>query len=410
MLLNYIWVAFFLIGILVGVMRVFASGDATLFSEMGEALLGTATTAFEISLGLAGILTLWQGLLTVAEKSGLVARFAKRSAPFFGVLFPSLPKGAPVLGTMLMNFSANLLGLDNAATPLGLQTMKELQALNPNKERASDAMIMFLAINASGLTLIPITIIMFRYQLGSASPADIFLPILLATGASTLTAILLVAWKQRINLAKWPFLLPLGLFIALVVGLSILAKGADKEQLTSYSSAISNVVLLGAVALFIGCGLWAKRNVYEDFIEGAKGGFQTAVTIIPYIVAILVAVALFRASGAMEWLTMGVSWLVGSVGLDTAWVDALPTILMKPLSGSGARGLMIDTMSTYGTDSFVGRLACIVQGTTDTTFYVLALYYGSVAITKTRYTLGVSLFADAVGAVTAVFLAYAFYG
>lgn len=410
MLLNYIWVAFFLVGILVGVVRVITSGDTTLFSEMVQALFDTATTAFNISLGLAGILTLWQGLLRVAEKSGLIARFARWTAPFFQVIFPSLPKGAPVLGTMLMNFSANLLGLDNAATPLGLQTMKELQAHNPKKDTASDAMIMFLAINASGLTFIPITIIMFRHQLGSASPADIFLPILIATGASTLTAVLLVAWKQRINLAKWPFLLLAVLFVALVVGLTFMVKGADKELLTTYSTAISHVVLLGAVALFIGSGLLAKRNVYEDFIEGAKGGFQTAVTIIPYIVAILVAVALFRASGAMDWLTMGVASLFGAIGVDTAWVDALPTILMKPLSGSGARGLMIDAMSTFGADSFVGRLVCIVQGTTDTTFYVLALYYGSVAITKTRYTLGVSLIADAVGAVTAILLAYAFYG
>ena len=410
MLLNYIWVAFFLVGILVGVVRVIASGDATLFSEMVQALFDTATTAFNISLGLAGILTLWQGLLRVAEKSGLIAHFARWTAPFFQVIFPSLPKGAPVLGTMLMNFSANLLGLDNAATPLGLQTMKELQALTPKKDTASDAMIMFLAINASGLTLIPITIIMFRHQLGSASPADIFLPILIATGASTLTAVLLVSWKQRINLLKWPFLLPAGLFVALVVALSLMVKGADKELLTSYSTAISHVGLLGAAALFIGRGLLAKRNVYEDFIEGAKGGFQTAVTIIPYIVAILVAVALFRASGAMDWLTMGVATLFGAIGVDTAWVDALPTILMKPLSGSGARGLMIDAMSTFGADSFVGRLVCIVQGTTDTTFYVLALYYGSVAISKTRYTLGMSLIADAVGAVTAILLAYTFYG
>lgn len=410
MLLNYIWVAFFLVGILVGVVRVITSGDATLFSEMVQALFDTATTAFNISLGLAGILTLWQGLLRVAEKSGLIARFAKWTAPFFQVIFPTLPKGAPVLGTMLMNFSANLLGLDNAATPLGLQTMKELQTLNPKKDTASDAMIMFLTINASGLTLIPITITMFRHQLGSASPADIFLPILIATGASTLTAVLLVSWKQRINLLKWPFLLPAGLFVALVVSLSFIVKGADKELLTTYSTAISHVVLLGAVALFIGSGLLAKRNVYEDFIEGAKGGFQTAVTIIPYIVAILVAVALFRASGAMDWLTIGAASLFGAIGVDTTWVDALPTILMKPLSGSGARGLMIDAMSTFGADSFVGRLVCVVQGTTDTTFYVLALYYGSVAITKTRYTLGVSLIADAVGAMTAILLAYAFYG
>ena len=314
------------------------------------------------------------------------------------------------MGTMLMNFSANLLGLDNAATPLGLRTMQELQELNKKKEEASDAMIMFLCINASGLTIIPITIIMYRLQMGSAAASDIFLPILLATGASTLSAILLVAFKQKLNLFRLPFLLPMGILMTLV-GLSFWGiRNISQERLTELSTLISHVVLIGMVALLIGRGLFAQRNVYEDFIEGAKEGFGTAIKIIPYLVAILVAVGLFRASGALDWITKGISYGVGTIGgMDTAWVDALPTMLMKPLSGSGARGLMIEAMQNYGPDSFVGRLVCLVQGSSDTTFYIVSLYYGSVAIKRTRYTLGVSLIADLVGMVTSVALCYLFY-
>lgn len=409
MLLNYIWIAFFLVGALVALIRVMTTGDGSIFSAMVDALFSAATTGFEISLGLAGVLTLWQGLLNIGEKSGLIGRFARVTAPFFHVLFPSLPKGHPVTGTMLMNFSANLLGLDNAATPLGLQTMRELQEENKQKDTASDAMIMFLAINASGLTLIPITIIMYRIQLGSASPADIFVPILLATGASTLTAILMVSFKQKINLFRKAFVIPLLIFLAIVVGIIWWASSVDRETLTTQSTMISHLVLLSMVILFIGSGAFAKRNVYEDFIDGAKDGFKTAVTIIPYIVAVLVGVGIFRASGAMDWLMSGISYLVSLLGLDTAWVDALPTMLMKPLSGSGARGLMIDAMETFGADSFVGRLACMVQGASDTTFYILALYYGSVSIKKTRYTLGVSLLSDLIGMISAVSIAYLFF-
>ncbi len=409
MLLNYIWIAFFLVGALVALIRVMTTGDGSIFSAMVDALFSAATTGFEISLGLAGVLTLWQGLLNIGEKSGLIGRFARVTAPFFHVLFPSLPKGHPVTGTMLMNFSANLLGLDNAATPLGLQTMRELQEENKQKDTASDAMIMFLAINASGLTLIPITIIMYRIQLGSASPADIFVPILLATGASTLTAILMVSFKQKINLFRKAFVIPLLIFLAIVVGIIWWASSVDRETLTTQSTMISHLVLLSMVILFIGSGAFAKRNVYEDFIDGAKDGFKTAVTIIPYIVAVLVGVGIFRASGAMDWLMSGISYLVSLLGLDTAWVDALPTMLMKPLSGSGARGLMIDVMETFGADSFVGRLACMVQGASDTTFYILALYYGSVSIKKTRYTLGVSLLSDLIGMISAVSIAYLFF-
>ena len=409
MLLNYIWVAFFLVGALVAIIRVVTTGDGTIFSAMVDALFSAATTGFEISIGLAGALTLWQGLLRIGEKSGLIGRFAQATAPFFHVLFPSIPKGHPVTGTMLMNFSANLLGLDNAATPLGLQTMRELQEVNGKKDTASDAMIMFLTINASGLTLIPITIIIYRIQLGSTSPADIFVPILLATGASTLAAILMVSYKQKINLLRKAFVIPLLLFLALVVGIIYWAGSVDRATLTTQSTMVSHLVLLSMVVLFIGSGALAKRNVYEDFIDGAKDGFKTAVTIIPYIVAVLVGVGLFRASGAMDWLMGGVSYLVHLVGLDTTWVDALPTMLMKPLSGSGARGLMIDAMETFGPDSFVGRLACMVQGSSDTTFYILALYYGSVSIKKTRYTLGVSLLSDFIGMIAAVSIAYLFY-
>lgn len=409
MLLNYIWIGFFLIAVLAAIIQSIAGGSAEVFSRMAEALFASANTGFEISIGLAGVLTLWQGLLRVGEKSGLVGRIAKGTAPFFQVLFPSLPKGHPLMGTMVMNFSANLLGLDNAATPLGLQTMKELQSLNQRKEEASDAMIMFLCINASGLTLIPMTIIMYRMQLGSVAPADVFVPILLATGGSTLAAILMVAAKQRLNLLRAAFLIPITLFLLLVGGIIWWANRVDQNTLSHYSTLVSHIILVVMVSVFILSGLLAKQNVYEDFIDGAKGGFKTAITIIPYIIAILVAVGLFRASGAMEWLMQGIAYLVGLMGVDTAWVDAIPTMLMKPLSGSGARGLMIDAMQTYGPDSFVGRLVCLVQGSSDTTFYILALYYGSVAIKRTRYTLGVSLLADLVGMVLAVFMCYLFY-
>lgn len=409
MLLNYIWVSFFIIGGIVALIRVIAIGDAAVFDDLVDALFSAANTGFEISLGLAGVLTLWQGLLSIAEHSGLTQSIAHRTAPFFQVLFPSVPNGHPVVGTMLMNFSANILGLDNAATPLGLQTMQQLQSLNSQKDRASDAMVMFICINASGLTLIPITIIMYRMQIGSASPADIFLPILLSTGASTLIAIILVSIKQKINLWRKAFLIPVLTFIVAVGALVWWSMSVDRASLTQRSTTISHIVLLTVVLIFIVSGVCAKRNVYEDFIDGAKDGFHTAVKIIPYIVAVLVGVSVFRASGALDWLMQGVAYGVQAIGADASWVDALPTMLMKPLSGSGARGMMIDAMQTYGADSFVGRLVCMVQGSCDTTFYILALYYGSVAIKKTRYTLGISLCADLVGMIIAVMLAYALY-
>lgn len=408
MLLNYIWIGFFVLAFVVAIVRMIM-GDGEAFGRMVDSLFGSATMGFEISLGLAGVLTLWQGLLKIGERSGLVSAVARRTSGFFSVLFPSIPKGHPVTGTMLMNFSANMLGLDNAATPLGLQTMRELQELNRDKSTASDAMIMFLCINASGLTLIPLTIIMYRLQLGSVSPSDVFLPILLATGASTLCAILLVALKQRVNLLRPAFVMPM-LVLALVVGGGWwCTRSLSQAELTHYSTLISHVILVTMVVLLVGSGTRARRNVYEDFIEGAKEGFGTAVKIIPYIVAILVAVGFFRASGAMDYLMQVLSYVVSAMGIDTAWVEGLPTMLMKPLSGSGARGLMLDVMKENGPDSFVGRLVCLVQGASDTTFYILALYYGSVAIRRTRYTLGICLVADLVGMICSTLLCYYFY-
>lgn len=410
MLLNYIWISFFLIALVAAVFQTVVAGDSSVWGSIVESLFSSAKTGFEISLGLTGVLTLWQGLLKVGERSGMVQRMSRATAPFFKVLFPGIPAGHPVNGTMLMNFSANLLGLDNAATPLGLEVMQQLQQLNKDKERASDAMIMFICINASGLTLIPITIIMYRLQMGSASPSDVFLPILLATGASTLSAILMVALRQRINLFRKAFVLPALLFVGLIGLLFYAFNNVPKEELTHYSTLTSHVILFGFICLFILSGLFARRNVYEDFIDGAKDGFKTAVTIIPYLVAILVAIGVFRASGAMDALMTVLSSGIGALGFDTAWVDALPTMLMKPLSGGGARGLMIDAMQTHGADSFVGRLACLVQGASDTTFYIIALYFGSIAIKRTRYTLGISLVADFIGIVTGIFLCYIFFG
>ena len=409
MLLNYIFIFFFLGAFVMACYSMLFAGDPEAFSRIVDALFESANTGFEISLGLAGILTLWQGLLMVGERSGIVAKMSRATSPFFRVLFPSIPEGHPVMGTMLLNFSANFLGLDNAATPVGLQAMQELQKLNKHKDTASDAMIMFLCINASGLTFLPITIIMYRMQMGSVSPSDIFLPILLATGMSTLAAILLVAYRQRISLLKRAFVVPIVVMLMLVVGLVFLIRSADREVVTHYSTIISHIFLFGFVCLFVLSGLLAKNNVFEDFIDGAKDGFKTAIKIIPYLVSILVAVGVFRASGGMDLIISGIREVVNATGLESTWVDGLPTMLMKPLSGSGARGMMIDAMKTYGADSFVGRLVCTVQGASDTTFFVVATYFGSVAIRKTRYTLGVSLIADFVGIVTATLVSYLFF-
>lgn len=409
MVLNYIWIAFFLIAFVVALGKLVFVGDTAVFTDIINATFDSAKTGFEISLGLTGILSLWLGIMKIGEKGGLIQAFARAASPVFSKLFPDLPKDHPVTGSIFMNFSANLLGLDNAATPMGLKAMQQLQELNTEKDTASNSMIMFLCINASGLTLIPITIMMYRAQLGAANPSDVFLPILLTTLTSTIVAILAVCFKQKINVFQKNLLLFFGSVLAFVGGLSWLFNTLDQEQVSLYSTVFANTLLFTIICVFIVSGIREKLNVYDTFIEGAKEGFHTAVTIIPYLVAILVGIGVFRASGAMDFLTDGIQTGVSALGMDTQFVGGLPTIFMKPLSGGGARGMMIDAMQTYGADSFVGRLASIVQGSCDTTFYVVALYYGSVAIRNTRYTVQCSLLADLAGAIAAIALTYVFF-
>ena len=409
MVLNYIWIAFFLIAFVVAVGKLVIGGDTAVFTEIINASFASAKTGFEISLGLTGILSLWLGIMKIGEKGGVIQAFARLAAPVFSKLFPDIPRDHPVTGSIFMNLSANLLGLDNAATPMGLKAMQQLQELNPNKESASNSMVMFLCINASGLTLIPITIMMYRAQLGAANPSDVFLPIMLATFTSTLVAILAVCVRQKINILQRNLVLffgGLGLFIG---GLVWLFNSMEQEQVSLYSTLFANTLLFTIICGFIISGMRKKINVYDAFIEGAKEGFQTAITIIPYLVAILVGIGVFRASGAMDCIIQGVRFGIASIGLNTDFVEALPTMLMKPLSGSGARGMMLDAMNTYGADSFVGRLSSIVQGSCDTTFYVVALYYGSVGIRNTRYTVQCALLADLAGAIAAIAMAYLFF-
>ena len=409
MVLNYIWIAFFLIAFVVAIGKLVIGGDTAVFTEIINASFASAKTGFEISLGLTGILSLWLGIMKIGEKGGVIQAFARLAAPVFSKLFPDIPRDHPVTGSIFMNLSANLLGLDNAATPMGLKAMQQLQELNPNKESASNSMVMFLCINASGLTLIPITIMMYRAQLGAANPSDVFLPIMLATFTSTLVAILAVFVRQKINILQRNLILffgGLGLFIG---GLVWLFNSMEQEQVSLYSTLFANTLLFTIICGFIISGMRKKINVYDAFIEGAKEGFQTAITIIPYLVAILVGISVFRASGAMDFIIQGVRFGIASIGLNTDFVEALPTMLMKPLSGSGARGMMLDAMNTYGADSFVGRLSSIVQGSCDTTFYVVALYYGSVGIRNTRYTVQCALLADLAGAIAAIAMAYLFF-
>lgn len=409
MVLNYIWIAFFLIAFVVAIGKLVIGGDTAVFTEIINASFASAKTGFEISLGLTGILSLWLGIMKIGEKGGVIQAFARLAAPVFSKLFPDIPRDHPVTGSIFMNLSANLLGLDNAATPMGLKAMQQLQELNPNKESASNSMVMFLCINASGLTLIPITIMMYRAQLGAANPSDVFLPIMLASFTSTLVAILAVCVRQKINILQRNLILffgGLGLFIG---GLVWLFNSMEQEQVSLYSTLFANTLLFTIICGFIISGMRKKINVYDAFIEGAKEGFQTAITIIPYLVAILVGIGVFRASGAMDFIIQGVRFGIASIGLNTDFVEALPTMLMKPLSGSGARGMMLDAMNTYGADSFVGRLSSIVQGSCDTTFYVVALYYGSVGIRNTRYTVQCALLADLAGAIAAIAMAYLFF-
>lgn len=409
MVLNYIWIAFFLIAFVVALGKLIFAGDMAVFTEIINSSFASAKTGFEISIGLTGILSLWLGIMKIGEKGGVIQAFARLGAPVFSKLFPGIPKEHPVTGSIFMNISANLLGLDNAATPMGLKAMQQLQELNTEKDTASNPMIMFLCINASGLTLIPITIMMYRAQMGAANPSDIFLPLMLATFSSTLVAILAVCIKQRINILQRNLVLFFGGLATFIGGLVWLFNSLEQEQVSLYSTLFANTLLFTIICGFIVSGIRKKINVYDTFIEGAKEGFKTAITIIPYLIAILVGIGVFRASGAMDFIIDGIRFGVGAIGMNTDFVEGLPTILMKPLSGSGARGMMLDAMNTYGADSFVGRLASIVQGSTDTTFYVVALYYGSIGIRNTRYTIQCSLLADLAGVIAAIALTYLFF-
>ncbi|HMT66860.1 MAG TPA: nucleoside recognition domain-containing protein [Bacteroidales bacterium] len=409
MALNYIWIAFFLIGFLFALGQLIFNGDTSVFNKIVESTFSSAKTGFEISLGLTGVLTLWMGLMKVGEKGGAVSLLSRAIGPLFRRLFPKLPANSPAHGSMMLNVAANMLGLDNAATPMGLKAMKEMQEHNPDKEVASDPMIMFLVLNASGLVIIPVTIMVYRAQMGAANPADIFIPILIATYIATLAGLISVAIAQKINLLNRVVLGYLGGLTALIGGIVWYFSTLPQDQINTISTFAANFILLSVIVSFIVMAMVKKVNVYEAFIEGAKDGFKTAVTIIPYLVAILVAIGVFRASGAMDLLVDGITAVVAWMGLDTSFTEALPTAFMKPLSGSGSRGMMIDAMTTHGADSFVGRLTCCLQGSTDTVFYVLAVYFGSVGIKNTRYAVVCGLIADIVGSISAIFVAYLFF-
>ena len=409
MVLNYIWIAFFLIAFVIAVVRLVFMGDTAVFPAIMDSTFDTAKTAFEISLGLTGVLSLWMGVMKIGEKGGLVAALARWLSPVFERLFPDIPKGHPVVGNIFMNIAANMLGLDNAATPLGLKAMEGLQSLNDRKDTATNPMIMFLVLNTSGLTIIPVSIMVYRAQQGAANPSDVFIPILLATFVATLVGIIVTSLYQRINLLHRTLLLTLG---GLSIGVAAIIWGfaaMDAKMMDLVGTTSANVILFTIIVAFILAGLRRRINVYEAFIEGAKDGFATAVRIIPYLVAILVAIGVFRASGAMDWIIDGMKWLVSLTGCDAEWVGALPTALMKPLSGSGARGMMVDAMTTYGADSFVGRLSCLFQGSTDTTFYILAVYFGSVGVRHTRHAVACGLLADLAGVIAAIAICYLFF-
>ena len=419
MVLNYIFIAFFLVAFAIALVKLIFMGDTEVFPAIIESTFSSSKTAFEISLGLTGVLSLWLGIMKIGEKGGVVNVLARLLSPVFTKLFPDIPKGHPVTGTIFMNIAANMLGLDNAATPMGLKAMKELKELSEQQRAAAPAapsdaatnpMIMFLVLNTSGLTLIPVSIMVYRAQLGAANPTDIFIPILLATFFSTLTGIVVTSLYQKINLINRTMLLTLGtmcLLVATVIwGFSVM----DKDTMDAVSTTSANVILMTIICTFIVAGMRKKVNVYDAFIEGAKEGFKTAVTIIPYLVAILVGIGVFRASGAMDWLISGISWTIEAIGLNTDFVGALPTAIMKPLSGSGARGMMVDAMTQYGADSFVGRLASVFQGSTDTTFYILAVYFGSVGIRNTRHAVTCGLAADLAGIIAAIIICYMFFG
>lgn len=409
MVLNYIWIAFFVIAFVIGLVRLVFFGDTEVFPAMMNSTFESSKTAFEISLGLTGVLSLWLGIMKIGERGGVVNALARVLSPVFTKLFPDIPKGHPVTGSIFMNIAANMLGLDNAATPLGLKAMEQLQQLNTKKDTATNPMIMFLVLNTSGLTIIPVSIMVYRAQLGAAQPTDVFIPILLATFFSTLAGIVATSLYQRINLINRTMLLTLGGMCVAVAAIIWGFGQLDKEMMNTVSTSVANILLMCIIVGFILSGVRKGVNVYDSFIEGAKEGFQTAVRIIPYLVAILVAIGVFRASGAMDALIDGIKWLVAVCGGDTDFVGALPTALMKPLSGSGARGMMVDAMSTYGADSFVGRLSCIFQGSTDTTFYILAVYFGSVGVRYTRHAVACGLLADLAGVIAAIAICYLFF-
>lgn len=409
MVFNYIWIAFFLIAFVIATVRLVFMGDTEVFPAIMNSTFDTSKTAFEISLGLTGVLSLWLGIMKIGEKGGVINVVARVLSPVFTRLFPDIPKGHPVTGSIFMNVAANMLGLDNAATPLGLKAMEQLQELNPKKDTATNPMIMFLVLNTSGLTLIPVSIMVYRAQMGAAQPTDIFVPILLATFFSTLAGIIFTSLYQRINLINRTMLLTLGGMSAVVAAIIWGFAQMDKAQMNVVSNSVANILLMLIIVMFILAGMRKKVNVYDAFIEGAKDGFNTAVRIIPYLVAILVGIGVFRASGAMDMLVDGIKWTVAALGGNTDFVGALPTALMKPLSGSGARGMMVDAMSTYGADSFVGRLSCIFQGSTDTTFYILAVYFGSVGVRYTRHAVACGLLADLAGVIAAIAICYLFF-
>ncbi len=410
MVLNYIWLGFFLVAFAIAAVKLLFFGDVDVFPAIMNSTFDTARTAFEISLGLTGVLSLWLGVMKIGERGGVVDVLARWLSPVFTKLFPDVPKGHPVVGNIFMNIAANMLGLDNAATPLGLKAMEGLQQLNPKKDTATNPMIMFLVINTSGLTIIPVSIMVYRAQAGAAQPTDVFIPILLATFCSTLAGIVATSLYQRINLLNRTLLLTLGGMSAGVAAIIWGFSRMDRAMMNTVGTTTANVLLFTIIILFLLAGVRRRVNVYDAFIEGAKEGFTTAVRIIPYLVAILVGVGVFRASGAMDWLVDGMAWLVRQSGLPSDWVTALPTALMKPLSGSGARGMMVDAMATYGADSFAGRLSCIFQGSTDTTFYILAVYFGSVGIRYTRHAVACGLLADLAGVVAAIGVCYLFFG
>ena len=409
MVLNYIWIAFFLIAFCIAVARLVFMGDTEVFPAIINSTFDTSKTAFEISLGLTGVLSLWLGIMKIGEKGGVVNVLARVLSPVFTKLFPDIPKGHPVTGSIFMNIAANMLGLDNAATPLGLRAMEQLQELNTKKDTATNPMIMFLVLNTSGLTLIPVSIMVYRAQMGAAQPTDIFVPILLATFFSTVAGIVVTSLYQRINLLNRTMLLTLGGMSAVIATIIWGFAQMDKTQMNLVSTSVANILLMLIIVVFILAGLRKKVNVYDAFIEGAKDGFTTAIRIIPYLVAILVGIGVFRASGAMNMLINAIKWLVGVLGGNTDFVGALPTALMKPLSGSGARGMMVDAMTTYGADSFVGRLSCVFQGSTDTTFYILAVYFGSIGVRYTRHAVACGLLADLAGVIAAIAICYMFF-